>query len=420
IVPQARKEVRLLNRRLEEAGKQTLAIREVEGADVLTPGQLGSPAGKNAILKLRELFGKDEVDGVFWITSMKGKQDGNGFFELEKLLKAKPGRQLNIRHIWPEQILAGSAWQKDRGHQARDPLHPEGFPTEWLKPVQASSGYVIRAWRAPPADLLDHWGAPDRQLWQETLRMRYGIRFVRARERWYLRPYGLDLVARQTLVPFFSEESRKARDEEVFRELCQRGSIEDDLQQIKGERIGALFAFGFRERDALDEKRSTPDRTAPGIDYVRQIRALTDEFRSHRERHEANPNRVYETVFMQTKRRISNRPSPEEVAQREKFSRAAARMIRDEKLDALYLMTNGFVDERPYGEFSMAYEPLAQFLFDTKTRLYVRVPFEVGIAPYELQQMAVASGGGVFFGPGSEADADFETGPVKGSWPRRE
>ncbi|NNE92790.1 MAG: hypothetical protein HKN23_14180, partial [Verrucomicrobiales bacterium] len=85
VVPQARKEIRFLNRQLADAGKSaTLAVREVEGAHVVVPGQLGNPAGKNAILKLRELFEKDEVDGVFWITAMKGNHDGNGFFELEK------------------------------------------------------------------------------------------------------------------------------------------------------------------------------------------------------------------------------------------------------------------------------------------------------------------------------------------------
>ena len=78
LVPQARKEVRLLNAELEKAGREPVVLRELEGASVDQPGALGLPARKNAIVVVQQMFAIDKVNRVFWITHLKGKQTGSG------------------------------------------------------------------------------------------------------------------------------------------------------------------------------------------------------------------------------------------------------------------------------------------------------------------------------------------------------
>ena len=82
-------------------------------------------------------------------------------------------------------------------------------------------------------------------------------------------------------------------------------------------------------------------------------------------------------------------------------------MIKEHNLDSIYLFTNGFTDDRGYGNFAMSLEPLASFLKESGTRLYLRVPFEFGVPPVELQRLAIATGGQVFFGTPDDSDFVF-------------
>ena len=60
-------------------------------------------------------------------------------------------------------------------------------------------------------------------------------------------------------------------------------------------------------------------------------------------------------------------------------------------------------------------ELIARAIREAGVRLYVRVPFEFGVAPLKLQKLAIASGGGVFVGKSS--DPDFDMAKPKGKWP---
>ena len=51
----------------------------MEGAAIAQAGGFSLPARKNALLRLKTIFEKDQVDGVYWITHFKGLQSGNGF-----------------------------------------------------------------------------------------------------------------------------------------------------------------------------------------------------------------------------------------------------------------------------------------------------------------------------------------------------
>ncbi|MDC0314614.1 hypothetical protein OAL92_02180, partial [bacterium] len=102
------------------------------------------------------------------------------------------------------------------------------------------------------------------------------------------------------------------------------------------------------------------------------------------------------------------------------IARRAASMIHKYDLDAIYLMTNGFTAGKDYGKFPMSYQPLATFMKERETRLHVRIPFELGVAPFQLQQLAVVSGGEFLVGPGDDIDPDFKTGPIDAKWPAAE
>jgi hypothetical protein len=97
------------------------------------------------------------------------------------------------------------------------------------------------------------------------------------------------------------------------------------------------------------------------------------------------------------------------------ISRRIAKMAREEKCDAIYLFTNGYLGEGDYGTWTLDWNLLALAIRDSGTRLYVRVPFEFGPTPLALAQLAMASGGGVFRGLADDPDWDMEL--PKSSWP---
>ena len=102
----------------------------------------------------------------------------------------------------------------------------------------------------------------------------------------------------------------------------------------------------------------------------------------------------------------------------EYYARRMAKMIREEGVDAIYFFTNGYTGSGIYGEFRINEELIARAIREAGVRLYVRVPFEFGVAPMKLQKLAIASGGAVFFGKSS--DPDFDMARPKGEWPEEE
>lgn len=321
----------------------------------------------------------------------------------------KPNRQLVIRHNWPEQILAGWNWRENLGKVDEDPLHPKAFPGEWLEPVDNSNGYVLRSFRKLPVEYIHLTAYPVNGQWNVDLKNRYGIHFLRKGD--YTRPFdptGLNLLSKSTVVPYVSPDSRKARDQLIYREMCRRSSIEEDLSNIDADRIGVCYYLGYKKKD-FNLAVSRPDKSNdPRIDYIRNVKAFSKEIRLHREQYESTPGRIYDTYFHEAQSANLSR----EIDHNEVFARRATKLIQSNQLDAVYLFTNGYTDARGYGKFTMELEPLAAFLKESGKKLYVRVPFELGIAPIELKRLAISTGGAVFFG--TPDDPDFVFGRLKG------
>ncbi len=419
LIPQVRKEIAFLNEELKKAERSPVVLMEMEGSMIGRPGALDAPASKNAVVKLEALFNTPRVNGVLWITSMKSLSDSSGFPSLETVLNKEPAigdkpRQLMIHHIWPESIRSGYGWRRGGGDANIDPLHPTAYPGEWLKPVADSKGYVFRKWRKLPPFYASLAALPESPHWQQDLNERYALHFIQKREKWpHLPEYGKFLISNTTLIPFLDEETVGDRHEKVYSELCQRRALEDDLSLIKAERLGVFMGMGYVPTDLNLAKTSSRPEREFGVAAIRGIDQAADEFRANREANSDNPKRFYESLMLGVKRVDSARAE----VQAKTFSLAAAKLIRDHDLDAMYMITNGFTNGKNYSGFNMSLEPLASVLKESGTRLYVRVPFELGFAPYEMQQLAAATGGAVFFGPGSEIDPDFKVAFPKGRWP---
>ncbi len=59
---------------------------------------------------------------------------------------------------------------------------------------------------------------------------------------------------------------------------------------------------------------------------------------------------------------------------------------RAEKCDAIYLFTNGYLGGGDYGTWKLDLDLLTVAIRESGTRLFVRVPFEFGPVPLELQR----------------------------------
>ncbi|MCB1093734.1 MAG: hypothetical protein KDL87_19495, partial [Verrucomicrobiae bacterium] len=100
------------------------------------------------------------------------------------------------------------------------------------------------------------------------------------------------------------------------------------------------------------------------------------------------------------------------------FARRIARLVREDGVDAVYFFTNGYTGGGDYGTFRVNESLIAAAIRESGTRLYVRVPFELGVPPMALQRLALASGGGVFLGRAD--DPDWEIKPPTPNWPASE
>lgn len=432
LVPQVRKELRMLNEQLAAAGRPPVVLREMTGSDLDREASTSVGARRNALYGLKALF--EEVDTVLWITPLMGEHSPQGIFAVEQLLREsvtdRPGRQLVLRNVWQDQLLAGNDWVLHPPEPEQDPLDPRNRPEEWFRIVEENHGVIQRSWQVPPTSFRAQFGFPPRiveahylkklayegreaffdQTWARGLKEHHGLHFVREKEEWPYRLTGRQWVTESTLLPFPDEEKRSERSERVFTEMAARESIGADLERLEATKLGVLFAFGFlspdwkRHLSVRDQKpRSWRDH------YLADLARLGAECAKAASEGGARQDRVFATERIEV---ASRSVKIEEV---DPISRRVAKLVREEKCDAIYLFTNGYLGEGDYGTWKLDWNLLALAIREAGTRLYVRVPFEFGPTPLALARLAMASGGGVFRGRADDPDWEMEL--PKPSWP---
>lgn len=433
LVAQARKEIRWNNNTRVSRGQQTLPVIEFAGASLEREGSLSLPARRNALYPIRELLEDRGALGLYWITALRGLQSGEGLFAVESLLSGggeRPSRPLLLRHIWQEQAQMAVEWARHPPEPDQDPLALASRPFDWYRLAKAGRGVVIRSWQVPPPEELTYFGFPHRitvpQLlrklniqespatmddrWKQELSMRLGgLVFALTDDVWPTAITGRRWLAESVLVPHLDRESIETRNEAVFEGLRARESIEEDLSRIPAQRLGVLFGFGYVGID-LERARNLPK---PGRNphslYLADLIAIVRETREHLQEHApAHPERVYATEYLDLPKAV---PAPDLAGN---YARRMARMVREEKVDAIYFFTNGYSGGE-YGRFEVDLPLIAAAIREANVPLYVRVPFELGVVPMALQRLALASGGGVFWGKAD--DPDWKIAAPTPAWP---
>ncbi|MFK5922041.1 MAG: hypothetical protein QM496_07665 [Verrucomicrobiota bacterium] len=443
LVPQVRKEIRLLNQRLVEAGRDPLVYREIEGFKIDAKRSLRTPASRNAVYALEGLIKEDQVAGILWITSLRGEETGFEKDEMRKIFpdekeengvegEGKRVTQLLLRQTWQGHAQSGF---RDVGREdVLDQILDEGLMREWVQTIKNSQGYLWRSWWLPDVESASIFAFPSsvrhggllRKLdvretaaqyhdtWTSRLRMRYGLEFARRRERWARAMVGKSWCAYTTLLPRLKEQSDPPRWQQVYDQLRARDSIEQDLAMIQADKLGVMFSFAYVKRDLSAAKTGSGRRAKAGAFYSNELYAselmrIGSEAKAHAEKYKQQSDRIYALDYYEVSR------GKQAVATDEVYARRMAKMIREEGVDAIYFFTNGYAGSGEYGEFGVNEPLIAQAIREAGVRLYVRVPFEFGVVPMKLHQLAVASGGGVFFGKSS--DPDFDMTRPKGLWP---
>jgi len=436
LVPQVRKEARILNEQLVAAGRPPVLLREMEGASIDREGSTSVGARKNLIYPLKELFA--EVDTVYWITALRGEQSPNGMFAIEEMLgeevEGRPARQLIIRNAWQDQLQAGDAWALRPPAIADDPLDLRNRPEGWYRLVNEGRGLIMRSWQVPPPDfraaflfpyrilgppLLKKMDIPDREanFDQQPARdfmARHGLMISREREEWPTRITGRRWVTESTLLPFPDEASRDARATAVLASLTARETIEEDLDRIEAARLGVVFAFGYLESDLRNHlsTRDKPPRSARQF-YMADLARIAGETLEHLESRKAVAEPSHERFYVSDRIGLeNNRKAPEGP---DPYARHIAKLVREKNVDAVYLFTNGYLGEGDYGTVALDLDLLTLAIREAGVRLYVRVPFEFGPAPAALTRLALASGGEVF--RGRLDDPDWEMPLPAAAWP---
>lgn len=432
LVPQARKEFRILNEQLIAAGRVPVAMREIAGSDLDREASTSVGARKNVLYALKSLY--EECDTVLWLTPLKGEQSTQGIVSLETLLKEGGGerqpRLLVLRHLWQEQVQAGDAWVTQPPALEADPLALPNRPEEWYRLLGQGRGTILRSWQVPPTGFREGFGFPERiahaaylrklgyegkeaffdQNWSRTLTSRHELHFVRPKEEWLPRMTGRRWLDETTLLPFPDEEARQKRSAQVFEAMCARESIGKDLDRIHSERLGVVFAFGYV---AQDWKRHQSLREVPPRHwrefYLADLARIGAECAAYLSERGDAGGRIHATERIELASRNTRPESPNSVL------RTIARMAREDACDAVYLFTNGYVGGGEYGTWTLDLPLLALAIRETGTRLFVRVPFEFGPVPLDVQRLAMASGGGVFQGTFSDSDWEMEIPPPV--WP---
>lgn len=429
LVPQVRKEVRLLNESLAAVGREPIPLREFAGANLDQEGSLSVPARINALYQLRDFYETENLQGIYWITSLRGQQSGAGFFQLQEMLKAE-NRRLVIRNAWQEQVVAGRLWAASPTDPYADPLHEKHLGDDWFEVAEAGNGTIIRSWILPPVEFRPFFGAPlwitdrtmirllgssDRKIsmdvsWRTDLHQTFGLFFSPAEETWPERVIGRQWMEKTALVPFLDDESREQRNEALYAELAARDSIAADLDRIPAKKLGVLFAFGYRQRD-IEGFRAHTNRPIRDwrTQYFTDLTHIVAETREQTQVDAHRTERIYQEELLALKGRGSHDARPEAFAAR------IAELVRVHQVDALYLFTNGYTGDGDFGEFKIAEPAIAQIIREAGVNLYVRVPFEFGIPPLSLQQLALASGGAVF--QGTASDPNWKIATPAAEWP---
>lgn len=425
LVPQVRKEIRILNRHLEEAGRQPVEYAELAGAGLDKEGSFSVGASRNNLYALQKLFREKEVDSVYWITSMKGMQTPVGLDALKQLLEEETDRKLLIRNVWQEQLVAGAEWASFPPPADDDRLDPKSRPGEWYELLEATGGLVIRSWQTPSLSHQAQFGFPFRVrssaiakrmqvgsselhfdiAWAGRLEAQYGLKWIRPNEEWLPTTTGRRWVYDATLLPFLNSESRKVREDSVFGALCKRPSIEEDIIGISAEKMGVLFSFGFVEKDVTRFKEFD-SKGLPGYvsGYMADFERIMGEVRQHT-KESAKTDRVYLSRMVG----LTNRNRPPKGT--DPHVASLAELITQHQPDALYWFTNGYMGKGDYGRFGADLEVLSQGVLDSGVKLYVRIPFELGMVPDALEDLANQSGGAVLKGHPDDADWSFK--PVR-------
>ncbi len=432
LVPQVRKELRILNEQLAAAGRPPVVLREIVGADLDREASTSVGARRNVLYGLKSLY--EEVDTVIWITSLMGEQSPQGIFSVEQMLREsipdRPPRQLVLRNIWQDQLIAGNEWVLRPPAAEADPLDPRNRPSEWFRLFEEKRGVIQRSWQVPPADLRPQFAFPSRvadfyylkklgmeakeaffdQSWSRDLTSRHNLQFVREKEEWPARITGRRWLMEATLLPFVDDAGLASRNEAVFEGLAAREAVMEDLDRIEAAKLGVIFALGYV---SLDLKRHLSDRErAPRSwreHYLADLTRLGGECAQAAAAGADKANRLYATERMEHASRSVKSEGADPI------SRRVANMAREEKCDAIYLFTNGYLGQGDYGTWTLDWNLLALAIREAGARLYVRVPFEFGPTPTELARLAMASGGGVFHGRADDPDWEMEL--PRPSWP---
>lgn len=436
LIPQARKEIRLLNENLAKAGREPVLFKEVEGASIDRAGSIAVPGRRNIYHVIKNLIDESDVDTIYWITALQGMQSGEGIFMLSQLFEEERSRprRLVIRNVWQEQLQGGETWLYEPPDSEVDPLGADSIPDDWYLLAEGTNGVVQRSWAVPPRRFIPQFGFPKEivsrrfmQLsgspegrgvfdtgWASEFHASCGLHPMRQDEMWQPRITGRRWMTESSLVPFLDAESLEERTEAVFEMMCKRESIEEDLSTIEAEKIGVLFGMGYVGRD-LGRVKGAQERSRPiighAMEFVADTAEVVKEIRQHEAEHVKRAGRVYHTEFVE----LVNTRLPQD---RDPFAMQMARLVKNEEVDAIYFFTNGYRGGGDYGTCAFDYELMAQAIQKAGTPLYVRIPFEFGPVPFALQKLAFASGGGVFFG--EQDDPDWEIKLPEEAWPQGE
>ena len=438
IIPQTRKEVRLVNEELRTLGRPEIKLREFKGASLGRESSLSVPGTKNALYAIRAFFTEDKVDTIYWITSLGGMQSVGGLFALENELKveeeSRPSRHLIIRNIWQEQLMVASGAMSRNNVIGFDPLSADERPQSWFRLVSDGRGIIMRSWQQPPEAFRDQYafpresyhggwlrkgGYPSKRIsfdtsWATNLHGRHQLIFLGEKEKWAHAYTAQDWVFWETLIPYPDENTNQSRDEAIFEAMSGRDSIEEDLAKIEAQKLGVLFSYGYVEQDLARYSHDPETRHSTGrfildtIDLVREAREHQKHF-GETATDDEKAKRVYRNQHVKLMQQHRRLEGPDPVA------KAVAELVRNEKVDAVYLFTNGFTGGGRYGAPTIDENLLAFAIEEAGVKLYVRMPFSTGSTPVSLEQLAVASGGEVFRGKMGDDDWSFDY--PKADWP---
>lgn len=429
VVPQVRKEVRLTNQHLRELGREEIAYREMLGSSLDKAESFAVPASRNAYHAMRKLFEDESVSTIYWINSLKGQHSVPGFALVEELLsqtpEAQPARQLIIRNVWQEQLANGEDWVIAPPDLESDPLDLRNRPGEWYRLLENDRGFIRRSWQTPPPTQREQFAFPFRIrshyicrklniesneayfdiTWANDLKKKHHLSWSTEKETWLRTFTGRRWLYESTLIPFPGDDFVSTRNEKVFSAMSSRPTIAEDLAAIEAGKIGAVFGFAYIKSDLDRHQRYGDERYVSwSVEYMKDLMSLVRETRAH-QKESSEPSHVFRNELIELPHRNRLPRGVDPVVGR------IGELIAHEKVDAIYLFTNGYMGKSEYGDFTLDFDLLSRGIRERNVPLFVRIPFEFGVAPREFITLAKESGGRVFHG--NESDPDWKFIPVK-------